>query len=326
MFRRGQAVSTGLLPTGKRVVVRTAQPNLLDVGSGRVDPIKLPAGAEPSAIAATGDRLVALTRGKSAKPVLFEHRAGTWHALSTPADLSIVEKQPVVVAVNDAAIVILNGKRLHRFSKAGWTSVDVPQRPSKRPGWPKHAVLHAGRLYVGTDSGEWGGELLSLDLAKHTWRPEPPTGTTTELDLPIRDLTLDRKGRLWVVRGLSHLGLYEGMLHRLGANGFELIASSKKAVGKRPAARGGDWNLDGTAFDAIAFDAQNRPLVLTGSLGVVRRAAGGGWTRLTPSWPDFVYVQGLAVVGETAVIGTYDAGVVLFELGAGAARTVTLEP
>ncbi len=324
-FRRGQAVSAGLLQSKQSVVVRTATPALLDVGKGSVTPIALPGGAEPRALAAAGGHLLVLAKTSSGKPGLFEHRAGTWKSVPPPPSTAIDDKQPSLLAAQGEAIVILAGERLHRGEAGKWTTAALPTRKRSKPGWPKHAVLHQKRLYLGSDSGEWGGELVSLDIDKPSWRDEPPTGVPAGLDLPVRDLAVDRKGTLWVVRGFSHLGLREGMLHRLGSKGFELVASSKGAIGKNPAERGGDWNLDGTAFDAIAFDDQNRPHVLAGSLGIARRNDIGGWSRVTPSWPGFVYVQGFAIVGSTAVIGTYDAGLVLLEMNTGTVRAVSVQ-
>jgi hypothetical protein len=317
-------VSAGLLQSKQTVVVRTARPALLDVGKGSATLIELPEGAEPRALAAGGDHLLVLAKTTSGKAALFEHRDGAWRSVLPPPSSAIDDKQPSVLAARDGIIVILTGTRLHRSKSGKWTTASVPARKGKTPGWFKHAVLHQKRLYLGSDSGEWGGELVSLDVEKPSWREEPPMGVPPGIDLPVRDLEVDRKGTLWVVRGLSHLGLSEGMLHRLGSKGFELVASSKGATGKHPVARGGDWNLDGTAFDAIAFDEHDRPHLLTGSLGVARHNDIGGWSRVTPSWPRFVYVQGLSIVGSTLVLGTYDAGLVLLELNSGAVRTVSL--
>lgn len=312
------------MQSGQTVVVRTAHPKLLDVEKGSVADIALPGAVEPIAVAAGGERLLVLAKTSGGKSELFERSAGGWQPVSVPASVQLDPKQPSLLAVEGETIVILSGTRLHRSESGKWTSRQVPKRDGKFPGFPKHCVLHQKRLYLGSDRGEWGGELVSLDLDGLAWRDEPPTGVKPGLDLPVRDVRIDRKGALWVVRGLAHLGLHEGMLHRLDAHGFQLIASSNRAIGKHPTERGGDWNLDGTSFDAIAFDEQNRPHLLTGSLGVVRRDAKGGWSRLTPSWPDFAYVQGLSIVGSTAVIGTYDAGLVLLDLGTGATRSVSL--
>ena len=324
LFRRGQPVSAGLIQSGRVVVVRTSKPRLLGVTAPRVTNLELPDAAVPVAIASSRQRLLVLGKDAAGKPQLYERRAGKWLPTAVTAELKLAEKTPTLLATDGSSTVIWAGSHLHRRRAGKWTSVAVPKRPGKRPHWPKHAVLHGGRLYLGSDSGEWGGELVSLDIEQPAWRQEPPTGVKPDVDLPVRDLTIDRKGALWVVRGLAHLGLREGMLHRLDPDGFRLIAASKDGRGKQPASKGGDWNLRGTAFDAIAFDDENRPHLLAGSIGVARQKPGGGWTRLTREWPDFVYVQGLAIVGDTAVIGTYDAGLGLLNLTTGATRAVTL--
>jgi hypothetical protein len=87
------------------------------------------------------------------------------------------------------------------------------------------------RLFLGYDDGEWGGDLVALDI---------DSGALVELEgmnpgsvLPVRALTFDRRGRLWTARGLSHLGGSEGGLYRHLGNGSrirEKMTAEERAI------------------------------------------------------------------------------------------------
>jgi len=74
-----------------------------------------------------------------------------------------------------------------------------------------------------------------------------------------------------------------------------------------------NWPFGPTDFNSIGFDQKNRLYLLTGSYGVVRFES-GKWTRLTPDWPDYVYLSSLLIAPDgKGIIGTYDAGVLLWD-------------
>jgi hypothetical protein len=82
--------------------------------------------------------------------------------------------------------------------------------------------------------------------------------------------------------------------------------------------------LGPASLDAVSFDAEGRCVALSGNLGLVRHE-GDRWVRLTPVWPDFVYVRCLHVTRSgTALIGTWDAGILAVDLRTGKGRRVTL--
>jgi hypothetical protein len=76
----------------------------------------------------------------------------------------------------------------------------------------------------------------------------------------------------------------------------------------------------------LAFDAADRLYLVGGSLGLVRRELSGGYRQLTTGWPEFASVTGVSIQGDTAVIATYDSGVLLWSLTTSSARRVTLAP
>jgi len=65
------------------------------------------------------------------------------------------------------------------------------------------------------------------------------------------------------------------------------------------------WTLPATSFDALGFDREGLPLLLTGAFGVFRREPNGVWTHLTPSLDGANAVAGLPTTPSTLVIGKY---------------------
>jgi hypothetical protein len=122
-----------------------------------------------------------------------------------------------------------------------------------------------------------------------------------------------------VVEGLAHLGAREGALHTYDGRTWKTFCDSSED-------RLANWNLPPTSLEAIAFDAKGRPCVLSGYLGLLCRD-GGKWIRLTPDWPGHQYLSSLQLTpAGVAVIGTYDAGVLLLNIQSKEVRRVTLRP
>jgi hypothetical protein len=180
----------------------------------------------------------------------------------------------------------------------------------------------ADHLLLGFGAGEWGGALASLDIGTGAWKAYP------QVDEPVTDLVAEPNGRPWVAMGLSHLGGRKGSLSHLDASGLTAVAKVDgfvNVVGGAVTHARLAWELPPASFDAIAFDEESRLHLLTSELGVVRRD-GKHWTRLTPAWPEHVYVSGLAVRGALLMIATFDAGVLLWDVATGKARRVKLTP
>jgi hypothetical protein len=122
-------------------------------------------------------------------------------------------------------------------------------------------------------------------------------------------------GKVWAVEGLAHLGLREGILDVYDGKEWTAFCCSSK--GKMS-----NWNLGPASLDSVAFDREGRVYVLSGHFGLTRYE-GGNWTRLTPGWPRFQYVSSLHLTASgVAVIGMYDAGVLLVDLQSNQSRRV----
>src|SRR5262249_55525936 len=151
---------------------------------------------------------------------------------------------------------VLNGQRLHRFESGRWTDRRVDALPDK----PKHAVVANRRLFLGYDRGD-AGELLSIDLDEGSRQKETAGIAHADVERTVWDLKQDPTNVLWAVRGVPSQG--EGALYRLDSTGWTLMASSTRGKTRGADRRGGDWNLPGTAFDAISFDGGGRLHLLT---------------------------------------------------------------
>jgi hypothetical protein len=216
-------------------------------------------------------------------------------------------------------VLLLNEVLFHR-GPGGWEAVPIKPPPSLMPvpvrrEQADHALLAGGALYLGYDRGEWGGALLALDVL---------TGRCARMKLragwglPIRDLRSGPGTALWVVEGLAHLSGREGRLSRSEGKGWRTLCSSSREG--RVA-----WDLSPACLDAVDFDGKGRLVLLSGDLGLVR-LDGNRWTRLTPDWPRFAFVSCLHVTpAGVAVVGLYDAGVLLIDLKSRLARRVALE-
>jgi hypothetical protein len=238
--------------------------------------------------------------------------------------------EDVILAADPDMLVLLCPGQLHVLRAGGWQSVPVGHWPVSNvlaSRGRRHALLTADLLLVGFNAGEWGGALVSLDLATGAWKAYP------QIDEPVTDLVAGPDGRPWVAEGISHITVIKGSLIRLDASGWKAAAKvegSWSFVGGSRARRFDivaharlAWDLPPASFDAIAFDEEGRLHLLTGALGVVRRD-GRRWTRLTPRWPEHIDVTGLTVRGTLLTIATFNAGVLLWNIATGKARRVAL--
>lgn len=286
----------------------------------RAVPLVVPGTKRVVDVAMEGDTAAALVVTGDGLALAF-HRGASWSIEPVPEPARAPAE--VFFAAAPGAVVLLCPGRLHVLGAGGWKSVPVGPLPETgrlaSPSASRHVLLTADRLFLGFGAGEWGGALASLDLATGVWKTYP------EFDDPVRDLGAGPDGTPWVAVGLSHLGGVKGTLSRLDGSRWKAVArihgfSMFRETTTRARLA---WDLPLASFDALAFDASDRLHLLSGELGVARRD-GARWTRLTPAWPEHVYVSGLAVRGDLLVIATFDAGVLLWDAGTGRARRVAL--
>ncbi|NUO53920.1 MAG: hypothetical protein HOV80_34175 [Polyangiaceae bacterium] len=314
---RDQPPSEGLERWDGSIVVRVAPPRRLDLAARTSRPVTIEGAAavldlatykkQPVALVKTGDeRWLAIKEGGSFKRVELPAAFRSAKSKNPPGDPRI--------AADDNEIVLQHGTMLQRYDGNAWSAVSITgikDSPSTMGVFASSLLLHRGALWLAFDRGEWGGALYSVDLASGKARKEDGP------DLPVRDIEVDGQGALWVVRGLAHLGLREGDLRVLSNGAWKLVASSEDDT-KAPASK-----IAETAFDAVAFDAEGKPIMLTGNKGLLRQQ-GSAWVPLLRDWPEFVYVQDLEIEGDKIVIATYDAGILLVDLPTSNATRITL--
>jgi hypothetical protein len=79
-----------------------------------------------------------------------------------------------------------------------------------------------------------------------------------------------------------------------------------------------------TSFQAVTASG-DRVYLLTSTQGVAE-LANGSWFRRTFGWPRGSSARTLAVDGDIAIIGTADAGVLLWDLAANQRRVALMRP
>ena len=324
LFARDQKRIVGLVPWREGAVTRSSPFMLVDATQPNAAPLSIPGCGLVLDVASDGRRDLAVCRQDGGGLVVFDRddHGVRMHVLSKAASTDD-GKVAFRVAADGATLVVWEQTRIHvKTGDAPFRTTPVAPPPSPPRGVPVHALAAKGRLYLGYAAGEWGGALVSMDLGTGVARVEPGSEMT---DQPVTGLTLDPTGKVWVTRGQSHLGANQGALHVLDGETWRLVAGSPGSwsQSKLPA---GEWNLGATAFEGVAFDAEGTLHLLSGSLGLVRREPAGGFVRLTPQWPSWVYVDGLIIRGEKALIGTFDAGVLVFDMKRGTTARVSLGP
>jgi hypothetical protein len=327
LFSRDQPPCFGVVPWAGSILVRTSPPCLLDSQSGTTTVLELPEGDHLLAVAQQGAAPLALCRTRDHRLLLLEKDEHGWKDRRMPASKFDDEEPAVALAADPTLVVALTSTNLHRFEDGEWATIAARRIGHEREGilepLPRRSFLQGRRLFLGYDDGEWGGDLTALDV--DTGRMlEVESGMEGDRDEPVRCLRSDRHGNLWCVRGLAHGPGLCGALFRLDGARWTLIASSDNAGEDDPDERGGDWDQATTEFNAVAFDEQDSAYLLTGTLGLLKRCSGGGWSRLTPDWPNFQGADGLIVQGGLAVMGIGDSGVLILRLDDGSLRRATL--
>jgi hypothetical protein len=292
----------------------------IDLVKATAAPVRIPGTRQIQIllIASRGSgQAIALCRDRDGLCLLYHDRA-EWKRLQLPETIRSLTEPPLLCA-DESSVVLLAKDRLFRFTDDRWISSMLNPRPVTEGirGGPRRVLLTGKTLYLGFDRGEWGGGLLSLDVNTGDW-DAPSRGLS---ELPVRDLAVTPDGTVWVVEGLAHLGLRDGRLSCFEGGKWKVVC----ACSGRKKAKRVDWNLPPCSFDAISFDRNGQLYLLSGELGLIRRD-GAKWTRLTPGWPEYVYVSSLCLSSTgVAVIATSDAGVLLFDLNSGRVQRVVLK-
>src|SRR5262249_34494118 len=135
--------------------------------------------------------------------------------------------------------------------------------------------------------------------------------------MAVQDVRQGPDGAVWVVQGHTRGGVREGVVWASDGGRWPAVCRTSEgdADGRPPA-----------GLNAVAFDVAGRPYLASRHRGLLQREA-GRWTRLTPGWPDYRPVTALHITpAGVAVLGTLDAGVLLFNLQTKAIRRVALRP
>lgn len=228
---------------------------------------------------------------------LFHRAQDGWKMETLPATLD--QGDPVLICGGQYQVLAFSEQLFWRRDNGDWRETPLAE-PLARPD---HMLVHGDQLFVGWGRGEFGGDLVSVEIVSGLRRPMAPVA-----GMPVTGLTHDHHNGIWVTQGLAHLGGSRGLLHTLAPKGWSCEASSSNWPGQPT------WTLPPSSFDAVAF-FDDVPHLLGGSIGIVRRAE-RSWERLTPSWPeDHLYVTCLRMLtAEVAMIGLFDGGVLVVNL------------
>lgn len=309
LFVRDQPQLIRIFAWDGRVIAQTHHGfHLIDMRAGSALPVICP-----------GDRTTTGMGTCRGVPVVL-CRDGTDQFLFSRVDEGWeMESIPDTGTVADAVLV---GSRTHlmlvfpdRLSwRAGEDWVTTPLLESVGVRGDSQYLLDGERLLIGWDEGEWGGGLVAVDIRSGQHASLAPVD-----GIPLRDMQIDPQSRVWVAQGLAHLSGIQGFLHVQDGRGWKCVASTSNLNrGTR------SWDLPPSSFDAISFAPSGVLYVLGGSVGLVRRRE-DHWERLIPDWPEHVYVNCLHMISDDlALIGLYDAGVLVVDLAARTIKRITL--
>jgi hypothetical protein len=322
---------------------------VLALDAGLTRPFGVPGLDEVMDLATFGGRPIALGV-KSQQLALVALERGTWHSMALPRGL-VRAARKLLLTADDKRVVLFDAqsRTVHWRTNDSWRAQAAPPAVEGIAD----LVIVGDRLYLtyrrSGPEGEFGGGLVELDLetgvAVILVRPGRCTAPSTEL-------ARGPDGALWVLEGWPHVGAPIGRLRVLTGGVWRTIASNDhhwarvtkpprtsiehgKARDACPADRGTagaskvNWRLPLTSLGGLAFDERGRPVLLGREIGLMRLEA-GSWKRLTSGWPyaksegyDFTF---LAMVGDTAVMGTDRDGLVLWSLKRRRARLVEVTP
>jgi len=314
LFKRDQPTLLRVGEWDGRVVVEADRFYTLDLDRATAKPLELP-GVEEIVGVATGERgkPFALCKTKGGHSLLVKEK-DKWIEQELPDEVRKSRKPPRLTA-DAASVALLAEDKVYRLAAKKWTTISLTPRPEHLCMMhdARHVLLAGERMYLGYDSGEWGGGLLRLDLGTGKWEEIKLDDGHT----PVHDLKSGPGGKVWTVEGLDHLGLMDGVVHSYDGKAWKMLCRSSKGDPE-------NWDLPSASLAALAFDVKGNLWLLSGWLGLIRREK-EKWVRVTPGWHDCQPVQSLHMTSSgVAVIGTLDAGVLLFEVESKRIRRVTL--
>jgi hypothetical protein len=305
-----------------QIVVQSDAFYTLDLERAAASVLQLPGAKEIVSLASQEPaRPLALCRDADGLFLLVKREA-KWQRRELPEAIRKSDRHYKVAADPTAVVLIGGGPTIVRLNAAASEPAEIPlvpkplrPEPLAGPGGPSHCLLAAGKLYAGVDMGEWGGGLWAVDIQSGRIKRVPLRGGE---DLPVTGLAIGPDGRVWALEGSAHLIFRRGAVSFLSDSGWQLFCNSTEDRIK-------NWNLPPADLHAFSFDKSGRLYVLSGKLGLARYED-GAWTRLTPGWPDYFGVASLLLPGDgKAVIATYDAGIMLFDLKSREIRRIALK-
>lgn len=314
-FERNQPRISRIFAWNKKIIVEAESLFYkLDISTATAKPVLCPGRGQLIGLTRKGEEDLALCKVTNGYE-LFSYNNGDWRLLSVPKDTGLLETTPIFIADRNN-IVLLTENFIFRKSDSGWEKINISQ-PSKsfRNFLGERYLLFENNLYIGHDEGEWGGGLVCLDII--TGKSRMIAGQEELSGVPIKDLKMDSTGKLWIVGGIAHSGR-KGVISKYSGEKLKILAynsSNKKQFI--------NWPFEATAFDSLSFQDQT-PYLLTGSMGILKYES-GKWEHLTPNWPNVSYVSCLYMLNkDTAIIGLYDAGVLIWQLNSNSFTHVNL--
>lgn len=317
-FERNQPQIKQIFEWNKKVIVEAGGIFYkLDINTATAKPIFCPGDRQLVSLTSKGEQDLALCKDLRGY-YLFSYSGKDWDILNTPKDLNLLTYSSIFIA-DKHSMVFLSEKFIFKKSDSDWEKISISQAfKSFSNLLAERYLLFENNLYIGHDKGEWGGGLVCLDIT--TGKSKIISEQKEEsLGTPIRDLKIDPSGKLWIVEGLAHLGISNGTISMYDGEKVEIFASNTFHN------KGNfvNWPFEATAFDCLSFSNQI-PYLLTGSLGLLEYK-NRKWKRLTLNWPNFTNVSSLYMLNkDTAIIGLYDAGVLIWHRGSNNFKRITL--
>src|SRR6185312_2892483 len=139
----------------------------------RAVPLVVPGTERVRDVATYGETPVALVKTGNGLALAF-HRGASWSIEPVPEPARA--RDDVILAAGQDALALLHEGQLHRYRAGSWTSapIEAMREDEAFPGkGTPHVLLRPDRLLLGFAAGEWGGALVSLELANGAWTRYP---------------------------------------------------------------------------------------------------------------------------------------------------------
>lgn len=302
-WSRDQARLELLSRWGDQLVAISDRVFTLDLEKASAMPLDVPGLEKVQFVAGDSVRFAAGLRG--GKPVLRRETGEGWVDVALPKALQGAKGKPLLrlgaagerVALLWVTIQETKPPGVERglafFDGAKWLELAIA--PGAQ-GLPKHLRFLQGRWFVGYSRGEWGGSLWVLDESAGALRELPGDRL-----LPIVGLAAGGNGEVIVGAGLAHLSLSMGTVRALLPDAtWSALASSNKPP---------TWPSE-DSLEGLDVDETGGVVMVSGSRGLLRLEA--DLSSLGFPWPkDHVYADGLLVMKDAYLVGTFDSGVLI---------------